>query len=274
MTETQDQPAPPSPPALPPFSPHHFAWELRIDAMLRLTVMLAVLAAAVLVFVFEAGSQVWSTVAVIAVLAVWLGVSSISARVSQALPRITAAIETDPAAAESMIADLIRRRPLLRWVRLMLYHRLAVLRHREGRFAESATICQAILEQPMGPARQVRPHLLLMLAEARLHFGDLVGTYLPLLELHHTRLGLTEFLQRVALQTRYEIASGQYEAALHRTQQKVELAELMPAPQCGAMHALLATAARHTRRHQLEQWLRDRAELLSTPEQRRQLATT
>lgn len=240
---------------------------MRIDAALRGVVIAAVVAAAIFVFIFEAGSSVWSAAAVLAVLGVWMGISSISARVSRELPAITAAVEADPAAAQAMIDGHLHRRPLLRWVRLMLYHRLAVLRHRQGRFDQSAAICRAVLAQRMGPARQVRPHLLLMLAEARLQFRDPAGAYPALLELYATRLGLSESLQRLALQTRYEVMAGQDDAALHRTTQKIELAELMPAAQCGAMHALLATAATRARRDDLAHWLRARAELLCTPEQ-------
>ena len=263
--DESSQPAPPH----PPFDPRRFAREMRIDAVMRTVIILAVAAAAIFVFVFEAGSDAWSTAAVLAVLAVWLGISGISAKASRALPAISAATEVDPDMAQAMIDENLQRRPLLRWVRLMLYHRLAVLRHRQERFGESAAICQAVLSQPMGPARQVRPHLLLMLVEARLYAGDLIGAYGPLLELYQTRLGLSESLQRLALQTQYEVMAARHDAALHRATQKIQLAELMPAPQCGLMHALLATAAHHANQPDLARWLRARAELLCTPEQLR-----
>lgn len=262
------------PDAAPPavFSPARFSREMRIDAALRGLILAGVVAAAVFAFAFEGASDAWSVAAVLAVLGVWLAVSTISAKASRALPAITAAIEADPGGAEAMVEENLRRRPLLRWVRLMLYHRLAVLRHRQGRWEESVAICEAVLAQPMGPARQVRPHLLLMLAEARLQFGDLIGAYPALLELYGTRLGLTESLQRLALQTRYEVMAGRHDAALHRADQKIEMAELMPAPQCGAMHALLAVAARQTDQPDLARWFEARAELLCTPEQLAQMA--
>ena len=41
-------------------------------------------------------------------------------------------------------------------------------------------------------------------------------------------LGLLESLQRLALQTRYEVAAGQHERAIWQVSEKVKMAELMP----------------------------------------------
>jgi len=80
-------------------------------------------------------------------------------------------------------------------------------------------------------------------------------------------LGLIDSLQRLSLQTQYEVAIGADAAALGGLRQKVELSELMPAAQCGAMHALLAIASQRRGQHEVAQWLRRRAELLCTAEQ-------
>ena len=50
------------------------------------------------------------------------------------------------------------------------------------------------------------------------------------------------------------------------------MAELMPVPQCGAMNAMFATAARGMGYARLTRWLWDRAVLLCSDEQLRQLA--
>ncbi len=205
--------------------------------------------------------------AVLVVPAVWVPLSMTTTRVARALPMIGAALAGRPAEAERMIREQLARKPVMRWARLLVYHRLATLRHHQRRFDESATICQLVLQQPLaGPAASARPHLLLMLAEAQLCRDDLPGAYRALDALHRTRLSLADAIQRLALQTRYALKAGDYDHALAHGRRKVELAELMPAPQCGAVHAMLATAAHKAGRPELATWLWERAELLCPPQ--------
>lgn len=257
---------------VPPFSPRTLARHIRFDALLRNAVVVVAIGTAVFVMVRGTSVGVVATVFAVVILAAWLGLSALSAAVSRQLPHISMLIETDPGDAEALIVHQLTRRPLLRWVRLMIYHHLAMLRHHQHRYAESGAICRAILRYPLGPARQARPHLLLMLAHASLECGDPIGAYHALLDLYRSRLTLAESLQRLALQVRYEVMIGRPDAALTHARQTVELAELMPADQCGTVHALLAVAARRSQRHDLAQWLWGRAELLCTPEQLERIA--
>ncbi|MEX0655638.1 MAG: hypothetical protein WD534_13940 [Phycisphaeraceae bacterium] len=253
---------------VPPFDPGRMRRQIAIDSLLHWLAVLVVMAGLfVLLTVMDDGGSMLNVIPVVLVLLAWMMVNLISARVSRELPRLSATIADDPPTAERRLAEHLRRRPLLRWVRLMLYHRLAMLRHRQRRFAESAAICQAVLGYSMGPAREARAHLLLLLSEASLEEHDLGSAYGALSELHRMRLSLIEALQRLALQTRYELQAGYDDAVLHRREQKVQLAELMPAPQCSAVHAMLATAADRTHAASLAGWLWARVELLAAPEQ-------
>ncbi|CAN0363210.1 unnamed protein product, partial [Ectocarpus sp. 4 AP-2014] len=140
------------------------------------------------------------------------------------------------------------------------------LRHRQRRFDEAAEICYALLcEDLRGPAASVKPHLLLMLAESKLESRDPAGAYHALDALYHTRLSLVEALQRLALQTRYELMIGAHDSALHQGKRKIELAELMPLAQCGAMHAMLAYAAEQSGQTKIAAWLWERTKLISPP---------
>ena len=154
------------------------------------------------------------------------------------------------------------RRPLLRSVRLLLYQRLALLRHRQQRCAETSAICQALLAQPHKVLRPMRPALLLMLAESQLACQQYLPCFEALWQLSSLRLNLLEVLQKLLIQTRYEVGVRQWPAALERLPQKVAAAELMPAAQCGMMHALLALSASRASRAQEAHWLRQRAQLL------------
>jgi hypothetical protein len=175
--------------------------------------------------------------------------------------------DQDPVGAEAILAAALQRKPLHRVLRLMLYHRLAVLRHRQERWGEAAAISQAVLRYRLGPAGAVRVHLLFLLVESRLNARDLAGAHAGLLELHAMPLGLAEVLQRTALQTRYEVAAGYDDQALSNLESKVQAAELMPALQSGGLHALLAEAAQHRGQMDLATWLQRRAELLLNPQE-------
>lgn len=251
---------------LPPFDPARFERELWIDTAIRWTVGIAVGIGLAYLAIFGFASAE-AMIGLVLLVGAWLVIVGVSAKATADLAAITVAIETSGDEAETRLASALRRKPLLRPVRLLLYHRLATLRHRQRRFAESATIARAVLTQPMGKAGSVRPHLLLILAESLMECGDAMGTYLALNELHHTRLSLTEALQRLAVQTRYEVLIGRPDAALHEHAHKAQLAELLPAPQAGALHAMLAAAARATGNESLATWFGRRAELMCTPEQ-------
>lgn len=219
----------------------------------------------VLLSVGLGGSTLMVAVALGVVLG-WVGLSAVGARVARALPGLSAVLDANPVAGEAALADMMSKRALPRWVRLMLMHRLAMLRHRQQHFVESSAIAQTLLitARP-GPASIHRANLLLLLAEARLELRDGVGAWLALVELARTPLGLTEALQRMALRTRYELMVGQPDHALAGVEQKMRLAELMPAPQSGALHAMLAAAAKQAGRDDWFDRLWPRVELLCSP---------
>jgi hypothetical protein len=249
------------------FSEPTLRTQLRLDAVLRWGALVS------LIVIFVQGSATGSTgnfvMTLLTLLAggLWVGTSLISANVAQSLGRINDMLDHNPASAEAVIASGLARKPLARSVRLALYHRVAVLRHRQQRFAESAAICRSLLAMDQGRSLESRPHLLLMLVEADLHTGDINGAYQALLELHQIKLRLGERLQLLALQTRYELTIGQDAAAVANLQQKVAMAEMMPAPQCGMLHAMLSSAAARLGQHDRSTWLGRRAQLLCTAEQ-------
>lgn len=256
-----------TPSVCPQFSETALRRQLSIDTAIRWAVVGAV------IFVILTGRH-WSdqspllwTAVVVGVGAVWILTSMVSSRVFRMLPRITALVEDDPPAAEAFLAGAIKRWPLHRSLRLLLYHRLAALRYRQERFGEAADICQAILAQKPTPPPPARARLLVMLVESCLERADLAGAYAALMELCRMRLSMIDALQRVWLQTRYEVAAGYDAQAVANLEKRVELAELMPPPQCAAMHALLAIAAERAEQPERAAWLHARARLLCTDDQ-------
>ena len=261
----------------PLYSLRRLRRQLRVDSALwwlyKFVLCLAMCYAVVDVFMNKR-PEIGLGLFLIVFLAGWTLYGLTSARVAQQLPQITEWIETDPGTAETALASSLRRRPLQRSLRLLLYHRVAMVYRRRERFSDVAEICQALLSLANDRLAAVRGHLLILLTESCLQCGDLVGTWWGLTQLHACRLTLIEKLQLVALQTRYEVQAGHNAVALHGLEQKLTLIELMPAPQCGAIHATLAKAAQRVDQNETAHWLRRRAELLCTPEQLENLGGT
>jgi hypothetical protein len=261
----------------PPFSPATLRRDLLWDNSTRW-----LLAGAVFLLLFSSmlapamgdiyDEPAWVTPVILAIVGIWLWLSIANASVARRVGRITALLDEDPDAAEAELAAVMARKPLQRSVRFLLYHRLAILRSRQGRIDEASAICHAVLCHDLGSAESVRTHLLLLLTECRLNLSDPAGAYAAMIQLHQRKLQLLESLQLMALQTRYEVTLGFDAAALAKVGEKIRLSELMPAAQCGAVHAMLALAATRNKRPRLARWLRDRAELLCTPEQLKMLA--
>lgn len=251
---------------VPAFAPGRLRRQLLFDMTLHWAAVVVVLGGLALLLGSAEQSSGLHLLPVLLVFGGWMLMNLISARVTRELPQLTAMVAIDPELAERRLAEHLRRRPLVRWARLMLYHRLAMLRHRQRRFGEAAAICRAVLRHRLGPARDARAHLLLLFTESSLECRDIASAFGALSELNRTRLSLVESLQRLALQTRYELMGGHVEQAIDHSDRKVQLAEVMPAHQCGAMHAMLATAADRAQRAELAQGLWARAELLCPPE--------
>lgn len=207
----------------------------------------------------------WFSTLLLLVIVGWIWISLRSTSMARRLGPLLAMIEFDLQSAEPIIAEVIDRRPMQRTVRMLLYHRLALLRHRQMRFEESGAICHALLSRPLGAAEQVRVPLLLLLVESRLEAGDVAGAYYAMAQLHAMPLRLSQRLRLLPLKLRYEAAVSQDQAALWGAAAKLRLAELLPAPQCALVHGLMAICAKRSGRHAAADWLERRMQLLGGP---------
>lgn len=270
----------PQPPNIPrPDEAEQLPQQLTVDRLLRNTILVMGLG----LMAFSATlDEAYFTLATFLFLLALLAINLPNARVSRQLPLINAAIEGDPRFAESLIQSAVSKRLLHPSTRLLLYAHLAQIRLRQQHFPHAAAISTHVLAQlPLHPSalllgRLGRPdpiassrlhmQLLLIMVESRLQCGDAWGAYLGLLALHSSHPNLAETTHILFLQTRYEMLLGHWSQALERLTRKIALAELLPTPQCGALHAFWAAAAQHTQ----NPWsspLRQRAELLCDPPQ-------
>ncbi len=155
-------------------------------------------------------------------------------------------------------------------MRAALYHQLAVLRHRQGRADDAASICFALLDaERLQLGDRVRTKVRLLAADTSLQRGDVMTAWYMLCELEHESLDLLELMQRLELQTRYELQCGYHTQAMAKLPQKVRLAAVMPPPASASMHRLLADAARGCGCAATADWLAERARLLTGPTESR-----
>ena len=165
--------------------------------------------------------------------------------------------------AERRIDEALRSFSLFRHVKVLGLHHLALLRHAQHNWPESAQLCRALIAQKSGNVQAISKPARLMLADALLELGDVRGASDAIAGLYRERLSLPELLKLLAVQLDYQSRGGAWEEMVAGIAAKVQLAELMPASTAARTQALLSLAAKKTARRDWSDWLRRRAELLA-----------
>jgi hypothetical protein len=237
-----------------------FRRDLTIGALLRALLMTAA-AGCILLPIADAGFN--GALLLMGIGAVWLALGYRSMRGSRLTadsPLLIASGRFDE--AETHIDAALRSFSLFKPAKLLSMHHLAVLRHAQRRWQESALLCRALQGQRLGPLRGLAKPSTLLLADNLLHLGDLNGVYQALGRLYQQRLSLPEALTMQQLQLEYLARIGAFEPMLAQVGTKVQLAELMGPGAAARTQALLALAAKKMGKARLSEWLRRRAELL------------
>jgi hypothetical protein len=166
-------------------------------------------------------------------------------------------------AAELQLSQSLKGIGFFRSSKLLSLHHLAMLRHAQGRWEESAQLSMALLNHRLGPLKGLAKSARLMLAAGLLHMGDLPGTYAAISQIYSQRLSLQEALQLLRVQVEYEACIGAWQSMVRGLPVKVQLAELLGAGDAATVQAYLALAARKTKQPAWEEWLCRRVELLT-----------
>ena len=167
--------------------------------------------------------------------------------------------------AEQRIEGVVGSFGLFRNVKLVGLHHLALLRHAEKRFHDSAALCQLILRQRLGGVKGLAKPTRLILADSAMEMGDVRGAYDAIASLYRERLSLTEALTLLNVQSDYLMRIGAWDQLFDLIERKASLAELMPPTAAARTQAMLALAARRLGREDWANWLRKRVELLVDP---------
>jgi hypothetical protein len=197
----------------------------------------------------------------------WLWLSLNSARGSRVAAESPMLIATGQfEEAERNIEQTVRRFSLFRAVKLQSLHHLAILRHAQRRWQESAALARALLGQRLGPLQPLSKSTRLLLADSLLEMNDLRGTYEALGALSRELLSLTEMLNLMAIQLDYSARVGAWQWMMQGAMAKVQLIELLPAANNARAQSFMALAAKKIGRLDFSDWLRARAELLGDVE--------
>lgn len=240
---------------------------LRRDLTLSAVIRYVLLGAALLAMILEGtgASRIISGAGLLALIGgVWLILSYQSvkgSRMAAQSPLLIASGNFEQ--AEQAIDTALRSFSLFRTVKLRALHNLALLRHAQRRWAESAMLCQALLSQRLGTLRGISRSTRLILADSLLEAGDVQGTYRAILGLYTERLTLGEALELTAIQLDYLSRVAQWDQMLAGLKRKIEMAEIMPPGRSARAQALLALAAGKKGLHDLEDWLRRRVEAIA-----------
>lgn len=237
--------------------------DLAVGAVLRWA-LLASAGVAILVQPLVEGANISAMTVLLAVGAIWLVLSFRSVRGSRVAADSTSLIAAGQyELAEQHIAEAIGSFSIFRTMKLSVLHHLAVLRHAQNRWQESAMLCRALLRQGLDAANGLGRSSRLILAESLLELGDLAGVHENLMRLYEQRLTLREAMMLLVVQTDYLARIGAWEAMLSGIWTKVQLAELLPALPAARTQALLALAAKKTGQNQWREWLSRRVELIA-----------
>lgn len=189
-----------------------------------------------------------------------LGVSSVRrAQLAAVSPGLIAAGRFDE--AEQQIDEAIRSFSPFSAAKLRPLHHLALLRHAQRRWQETALLCRELLGHRRAAIGPLTNPARLILTDALLEMGDVRGAYDAIATLYRERLNLGEVLHLMLLQLDYSARIEAWRSMLENLMSKVQLAELMPADAAARTQALLALAAMKAGREDWAQWLGARARL-------------
>jgi hypothetical protein len=167
--------------------------------------------------------------------------------------------------AEQEIESAIHGFSVLRSVKLMSLHHLAVLRMAQRNWSDAARLSKALQRYRLGRDGSLTRASLLVLAATATRVGQLRDAYEALQRLRAVPLTLDEQLSLLHAESAYLARIGAWETLCYRIDAKAKMAELMPSEAAAQTQALLALAAKRTGRDQWAGYLMKRCELLAEP---------
>jgi hypothetical protein len=234
----------------------------RRDQTLSLALKIGLLVGGFICLALAQGSE--RAYVVTGFMVVWLMLSFKSARPSRLIADSPALISLGRyEEAEASLDEALRSFSMFRTVKLLSLHHLAVLRHKQHRWADAAKLCQAVLGQRLGGLTSLSKPSQIMLADALLQLGDLQGAHAAISQLYNYRLSLAEALQLMLLQLDYETRIGAWASAFGGVEHKAQMCELLSSAEAATAQAMMGLAAKKLGQAVWSDYLRQRVELLA-----------
>lgn len=164
--------------------------------------------------------------------------------------------------AERQIEIAIRGFSMLRSVKLMSLHHLAVLRMAQRRWQDASDLSAALLSYRLPREKSLTRASLMVLANAAVQIGNLSAAYGAIGRLRGDALLLDERLGLLNIESLYLVKIGAWRSLLSGIDVKARMAELMPCEMAAQTQACLALGARRAGRGDWESYLKERVGLL------------
>lgn len=167
--------------------------------------------------------------------------------------------------AQTQIERAIRGFGVLRSVKLLSLHQLAVVKVAQKQYPQAMALSEAILSHRFSRNPSLERASLLLLAGSAVQCGALATAYSALARLRGMVLNLDEQLAQLAAETIYMGKISAWQELMSGVDDKAKLAALMPATAAAEVQAWLALAARRTNNGPWERYLLQRCRLLISP---------
>lgn len=171
--------------------------------------------------------------------------------------------------AEKQIERRINGFGVLRSVKLMSLHQLAVVKLGQKQWGDALKLSRALTSYRAGKQQSLHRAGLLVMAGAAVNEGAYPDAYVAMSELRRMPLTLDEQLSLLPAEVMYCARLGEWRSAMDNLQAKLRLVELLPASLAAPVEAWLALAAKRCNRLDWSAYLKQRAELLVEPAQLR-----
>lgn len=241
-----------------------FRWQMRAAAVVRLGVALSLLAGLLASSQVGPAQQRWILAGMAALVGAWviLGLRGVVLlkRARHSAAQLSAGRLDE---ARENLLDVLGRFTLLRSVKILAGHQLAVAAHLGRRYREAIVICSELLRHRLGGTRSVATDLRLILADSLLMLDEIgaVGPVMQAIDDEH--LSLADRLTLLPIELRYQLTAGREAEAVRSLPTRVRLAELLDPSSAAQAHALLAEACRRANLTPQQDYLLQRAALLA-----------
>lgn len=167
--------------------------------------------------------------------------------------------------AEREIERSIRGFTVLRSVKLLSLHQLAVVKMSQRHWSDALALSKAIVRHKLPKDQALERASMLVLAGAAVQSGALQDAYAAIGRLRAMPLTLDERLSLLVAECTYCGRLGAWGSLMTALPDKARMAELMPADLAAQVQGWLALAARKSNRNDWSEYLVDRCRLLVDP---------